>query len=65
MEANFQAMSRVELRAYILEHREDQDAFYAYMDKLAKEPVLGVHSLSDPEPLSEIITKVNRERHKS
>jgi hypothetical protein len=31
---NFQAMSQKELQGYVLEHREDQEAFYAYVDRL-------------------------------
>ena len=31
---NFQAMSRKELRAYVLAHREDNEAFYALADRL-------------------------------
>lgn len=31
---NFQLMDQKELRKYVLEHREDQDAFHAYVDKL-------------------------------
>lgn len=65
MKPDFQAMSRAELRAYILEHRDDREAFHAYMDKLATEPVLAVHSLSDTEPLASVIAKVNRERYRS
>ncbi len=34
---NFQAMSRKELHAYVLTHRHDQEAFYAYVDKLHTE----------------------------
>ena len=34
MKQNFQAMSRKELRSYILENRDDNEAFYAYMDKI-------------------------------
>ena len=60
MRPNFQAMNRAELRAYILDHRDDQEAFYVYMDKLATEPVLAVHSLSDAEPLTDVIAKLNQ-----
>ena len=35
---NFAAMTRKELRAYILEHREDEEAFLIYMDKVTAEP---------------------------
>lgn len=34
---NFQAMSQRELHDYVLEHRADQAAFYAYVDKLHAE----------------------------
>ena len=34
---NFQAMSRKELHAYVLAHRDDREAFYAYVDKLHAE----------------------------
>ncbi len=34
---NFQTMSRKELHDYVLTHREDQAAFYAYIDKLHTE----------------------------
>ena len=31
---NFQTMSRKELRAYVFAHREAQEAFYAFVDRL-------------------------------
>ncbi len=34
---NFQAMDRKTLKAYILSHREDEEAFCVYMDKLHSE----------------------------
>jgi hypothetical protein len=34
---NFQMMTQKELHNYFLEHRDDQEAFYAYVDKLHKE----------------------------
>jgi hypothetical protein len=35
---NFAAMTRKELRTYILEHREDDEAFQVYMDRVTAEP---------------------------
>ena len=35
---NFKAMSRQELRTYILDHRDDEEAFQVYMDKVTAEP---------------------------
>ncbi len=34
---NFATMSRKELYDYFLTHRDDQEAFYAYIDKLHSE----------------------------
>lgn len=34
---NFQAISQKELHDYVLAHRDDQEAFYAYVDKLHAE----------------------------
>lgn len=31
---DFQTMSQTELRQYFLAHRDDDEAFYAYVDKL-------------------------------
>lgn len=33
----FQAMSQKELQNYMLTHRDDQEAFYAYIDRLHQE----------------------------
>lgn len=33
----FQAMSQKELQDYMLSHRDDQQAFYAYIDRLDQE----------------------------
>lgn len=34
---DFQAMSTPELRAYVLEHREDNEAFYALSDRIKEQ----------------------------
>ena len=33
MKPDFSAMTRKELRVYLLTNRDDQDAFYAYVDR--------------------------------
>ncbi|MEH2209881.1 DUF6887 family protein [Nostoc sp.] len=35
--ANFQGMTKQELRAYVLKHRDEREAFYALTDKLREE----------------------------
>ncbi|MBP0017110.1 MAG: hypothetical protein J7647_06055 [Cyanobacteria bacterium SBLK] len=62
MTPNFQTMTRQELRNYLLEHRDNTQAFYAYMDRLAKAPILAIHSPSDSEPLSEVITRIQKQK---
>ncbi|MEM9541594.1 MAG: hypothetical protein AAGA60_19125 [Cyanobacteria bacterium P01_E01_bin.42] len=59
---NFQAMTRKELRNYLLEHRDNSQAFYAYMDRLENASVLAIHSPSDSEPLSEVIARVQQQK---
>ncbi|MGB3656251.1 MAG: hypothetical protein WBA41_34255 [Rivularia sp. (in: cyanobacteria)] len=34
---DFKAMSTPELRAYVLEHREDNEAFYALSDRIKEQ----------------------------
>ncbi len=35
---DFQQMSRKELRTYVLDHREDEEALRVYMERLHNEP---------------------------
>ncbi|MBN3958507.1 hypothetical protein [Nostoc sp. NMS8] len=42
--ANFQGMTKQELRAYVLEHRDEQEAFYALTNKLIEEPGIEITS---------------------
>jgi len=65
MKANFQAMILQELRAYVLKHRDDNKACYAYMDKSklevnwVKHPLL--KSIDDLENHPELIEKLRQE----
>jgi hypothetical protein len=59
---NFQAMSQKDLRAYVLAHRDDQEAFYAYVDKLHAEAdwaeMPPLQSLEDLENYPEFVERV-------
>ncbi len=62
-QSNFDPMSREELRAYMLEHRDDEQAFHAYMDRLATEPVLAhgtIEDLQNPDRFAEILERVKK-----
>ncbi|MEH2100923.1 MAG: hypothetical protein V7K76_14455 [Nostoc sp.] len=50
---DFQAMTKQELRAYVLEHRDDQEAFYALADKLREEPGVEITSTEQMHELIE------------
>jgi hypothetical protein len=59
---NFQAMSRKDLQTYVLAHRDDQEAFYAYVDKLHAEAnwveMPPLQSLEDLENYPEFVEQV-------
>ncbi|MCC5626429.1 hypothetical protein [Nostoc sp. CHAB 5715] len=50
---NFQGMTKQELRAYVLEHRDDQEAFHALTDKLTEEPGIEITSTEQMHKLIE------------
>ena len=54
-ELNFVAMSKTELKRYLLEHRNDTEAFYALMDKINAEPNQKFYSIDDVEVLENLI----------
>jgi hypothetical protein len=61
---SFQAMNQKELQSYVLEHRDDQEAFYAYVDKLHIEgnwiDMPPVQSDQDLENYPEFIEHIQR-----
>ncbi len=52
---NFDQMSKSELKAYLIKHANDTEAFYALMDKVKAEPNPVFYSLEDVERLEELI----------
>ncbi|MBC6471470.1 MAG: hypothetical protein GDA48_00350 [Hormoscilla sp. GM102CHS1] len=63
---NFQTMNQKELRAYMLAHRDDEQAFYAYVDKLHAEAKWGpkyppLKSLDDMQNYPEFLEKLCRD----
>jgi hypothetical protein len=48
---NFAAMTKQELRAYVLEHRDDNEAFYALTRKLREEPGIEITSMEHLQQL--------------
>ena len=64
---NFEAMSRKELLAYIREHRDDDEAFRIYMDRVTAEPATEIYpapqSIDDLKNFPELLEK-HRARQK-
>ncbi|MGB3300240.1 MAG: hypothetical protein WBA76_18410 [Phormidesmis sp.] len=46
---DYAAMSDKALRQYFLRHRNDQEAFYAYMDRLNAKPRKIIANVGDPD----------------
>ena len=59
---NFQTMTQAELRAYVLSHRDDSEAFYALADRLKSQPGRKL-SNEDIERLPEILAEIKQEKH--
>jgi len=61
----FQAMSKKELQNYMLSHRDDQEAFYAYVDKLHQEgnwvEMPPVDSVEDLEKYPEFVARFQQD----
>jgi hypothetical protein len=58
-QVDFEGMSQQELRRYVLDHREDDAAFYAYVDRLHAEgnwiEMPAVESVEDLEKYPEFV----------
>ena len=63
MKPDFTAMSRAELRAYVLQHRNDQDAIHALIDRLMADPNATTYAPEDADRFSEIHAK-SQTRHR-
>jgi hypothetical protein len=58
MKPNFQTMTKSELKQYLLQHRNDDEAFHALMDKVNAEPNPVWYSIEDIDRLGEIIPQL-------
>ncbi|MBF2029732.1 MAG: hypothetical protein IGS48_23740 [Oscillatoriales cyanobacterium C42_A2020_001] len=61
---DFTTMSRKDLHEYVLTHRDDEEAFYAYMDKLHAEATWiempALQSVEDLENYPEFLERVRK-----
>ncbi len=67
MKLKFETMTRQELRAYILEHREDEEAFQVYLDRVMAEPgeiYPAPQSIDDLKHFPDLLEKHRQKREK-
>ena len=62
--ANFKTMSSQDLKNYVLSHREDNEAFYAYIERINERQDRVVYpplqSLDDMEKYPEVIEQMRK-----
>ena len=63
MKPDFVTMSRAELRAYVLQHRNDEDAIHALIDRLMA-PNATTYAPEDADRFSEIQVESQIRRRK-
>ena len=62
MRPNFAAMSTSELRAYVLKHRDEQEAFYALMDRLNANPTTATYPCPNTPENLEVMKRAIRQK---
>ena len=60
MKSDFQTMTMGELKKYVLEHRNDQVAFQALMERVDAQPQDQIYGEVDAEQFSALIEKYRR-----
>ncbi|PSB20297.1 hypothetical protein C7B65_07575 [Phormidesmis priestleyi ULC007] len=63
MKPDFTAMSGAELRAYVLQHRNDTEAIHALIDRLVADPNATTYAPEDADRFSEIHAE-SQSRHR-
>lgn len=58
---NYVEMSDQELKSYFLTHRDDKEAFYAYMDRRKSPPRDAAIKLNDPAWEEKIIAVIQKQ----
>ncbi|MBG1266427.1 DUF6887 family protein [Nostoc sp. WHI] len=60
---NFDDMSKAELRAYVIAHQDDQEAFYAFADRLTAKPPSKIYPASmTPEEMHQAILDIIQQK---
>ncbi len=65
MKPNFNAMTRKELRAYVLEHRDDAEAISVVVEKIKADPNTHWHKPEDTDRFPEIYAEHQKRREEA
>jgi len=57
MKPNFETMTKPELKAYVLEHRNDLEAFHFLMDRINSEPEPKFYPPEEASNLSKLLER--------
>ena len=60
-QVNYTAMSDQELKSYLLTHKDDKEAFYAYMDRRKSRHRDAAIKLNDPAWEEKIIAMIQKQ----
>jgi dihydrodipicolinate synthase/N-acetylneuraminate lyase len=62
MTPNFKTMTVTELRTYVLEHREDETAFHAFVDRLTENGTDEIYPYPNTPETAAMLTEAIRKR---
>lgn len=64
MKPNFDAMTKTELRAYLVSHQDDQAAFYAFVDRFTSSAPQEIFPFATSDAEIEEVKKIIQEKVK-
>jgi uncharacterized protein with von Willebrand factor type A (vWA) domain len=65
MKHDFQSMTKAQLRAYVLKHRDDREAFQALADQIYSNPDPQWYQPEDAERVVELIQSAAKHKNES
>jgi hypothetical protein len=62
MNSDFASMTKVQLRAYLVAHPDDQEAFYAFVDRFTAQASSETHGMPQTQSDIEAMTKLIQQK---
>ena len=64
MKPNFQVITIKELKKYVLEHRDDQEAFHTLIDRIEQQSTNQLHGEVNLEQFSQLLKEHQQSQHR-